>query len=122
MANFNKIILVGNLTRDPELKRTKNGTAVTKFGLAVNEYRKGGEPRANFFDIVTWDDTAEHCEKYLEKGSSVLIEGKLKQERWETENGKRSRVVISAYSVTFLDKKDNGQKQTEPEEEGSLPF
>ena len=112
MATFNKGIWVGNLTATPELKYTSGGIAVTKFSLAVN-YRTGkGDAKkdgVDFFDVEAFDKVAELISQYLKKGSPVLIEGRLKQDRWEDEHGnKRSRVKIVATAVQFLcGKKDD---------------
>jgi single-strand DNA-binding protein len=110
MANFNRVILVGNLTRDPELKFLPSGTACCEFSVAFNErYRpQGGEPveKVHFFDVVSWKQTAENVAKYLKKGSACLVEGQLTQDRWQTPEGQnRSKVRISAQRVVFLDRK-----------------
>jgi len=113
MATFNKVILVGNLTKDPELTYTKAGIAVAKFSLAVNHKTGKGDDRkdeVDFFDVETWDKIAEIASEYLSKGSPVLIEGRLKQDRWEDESGKsRSRVKIVAQVLQFLPKGDGGK-------------
>jgi len=87
MASYNRVVLVGNLTRDPELRYISSGTAVTEIGLAVNDRRKNasGEwvDETQFIDITLWARTAEVASEYLSKGSSVLIEGRLKLDRWE---------------------------------------
>jgi single-strand DNA-binding protein len=112
MANFNRVILVGNLTKDPELAYTPQGTAVSKFSLAVNRrYTAGGEKKkeVNYFDIEAWDELAELASEWLSKGSPVLIEGRLKQDRWEDDSGKsRSRIKIVATAIQFLPKSDGG--------------
>jgi len=109
MAYFNKVILMGNLTKDPELRYTSSGLAVANFSLAINrKSAKEGEKKeeVDFFDIETWDKQAELCSEYLSKGRSVLIEGRLKQDRWEDENGsKRSRVKIVASTIQFMPKR-----------------
>ena len=98
MASYNRVILVGNLTRDVELRYTANQTAVTDIGLAVNERRKTStgdwvdEPM--FVDVTLWGRTAEIASQYLGKGSSVLIEGRLKLDTWESEGQKRSKLRI----------------------------
>jgi single-strand DNA-binding protein len=117
MPAFNSVILMGNLTRDPELKHTSSGSAVCAFGIAINsKYKsKSGEQKeeADFFDIEAWGKTAELCSQYLKKGSPVLIEGRLKQDRWEDESGqKRSKVKIVCNGVQFL---SGGQKKEEDE-------
>ena len=107
MASFNRVVLVGNLTRDPEIKYMPSGTAVATFGLAVNRRytSRDGERKeeVNFFDIETWSKTAEICSEYLNKGRAVLVEGRLKQDRWEDESGnKHSRLKIIAQTIQFL--------------------
>lgn len=107
MTSLNRVYLAGNLTRDPEVRRTPTGTAVTEFGLAINEkYRdKSGEmaEKTCFVDIVVWARQAETCSEYLSKGSPVLIEGQLQLDRWETDSGeKRSRMRVRASRVQFL--------------------
>ena len=116
MASFNKVILMGNLTKDPELRYTSSGLAVATFSLAINrKTAREGEKKeeVDFFDIEAWDKQAELCSEYLSKGRSVLIEGRLKQDRWEDETGgKRSRVKIVATTIQFL------PKRTEEDAEG----
>lgn len=100
MAGFNKVILMGNLTRNPELRYTPSGTPVASFGLAVSRRFKQGEELKEevcFVDIVVFGKQAEHCGQYLSKGNGAIIEGRLQQRRWETEDGqKRSKHEIVA--------------------------
>jgi len=108
MVSINTVILGGNLTRDPEVRYTPQGTAVAKLGLAVNQtYRtKDGENREEvcFIDVDVWARQAETCGEYLKKGSSILVEGTLKLDTWDDrETGKkRSKHKIRARRVTFL--------------------
>jgi single-strand DNA-binding protein len=107
MASLNKVILIGNLTRDPELRFTPSGSPVAGFGLAVNRTytNKQGERVENtdFFNIVVWAKLAELCAEYIRKGSPVAIEGRLQSRSWETEEGqKRSVVEVVAENVQFL--------------------
>lgn len=106
MPSLNRVILMGNLTRKPELRYTPNGTAVADLGLAVNRsYTVNGEKREDvlFVDIVAWGKTAENCNEYLEKGSGVAIEGRLQSRSWETKDGnKRTKIEVVADSVQFL--------------------
>ena len=87
MASFNRVVLLGNLTRDPELRYIPSGTAVTDIGLAINDRRKGPNgdwvEETTFVDVTLWGRTAEVASEYLSKGSSVLIEGRLKLDTWE---------------------------------------
>lgn len=103
---INTIIIGGNLTRDVELKEIANGRKVCTLSLANNStYIAGGEKKVDtsFIDIDVWGPTAQNCSQYLKKGSAVVITGRLKQDRWETENGdKRSRIKVVAVNVQFL--------------------
>ncbi len=99
MASYNRVILMGNLTRDPEIRYVPSGMAVTDIGLAVNERRKNanGEwiDEATFVDMTAWGRTAEVMSEYLSKGSPVLIEGRLKLDTWEGQDGqKRSKLKV----------------------------
>lgn len=108
MASFNRVTLMGNLTRDPELKYTPNGTAVAKFGLAMNRQLQSGE-EVTFVDVTVWDKQAESCQQYLSKGRLVLLEGRLRQEKWSTPEGdNRSKLIVVAERVTFLPSGSNG--------------
>lgn len=121
MAGFNKIILMGNLTRSPELRFTPSGTAVATLGLAVGRKYKQGEELKDevcFVDIVVFGKQAESAAQYLDKGQGVIIEGRLQQRRWETEDGqKRSKHEVVAQSVTFLPKKQ-GETGAQPDTAG----
>jgi single-strand DNA-binding protein len=118
MANFNRVIVMGNLTRDPELRYPPGGAAVASFGLGINRrFRDGsGSPKdeATFVEIVAWGKQAELCTEYLGKGRLVLIEGRLRQERWETTEGEsRSALKVVAERVQFL---PNGRPQAAEED------
>jgi len=108
VAGFNKVILIGNLTRNPELRYTPNGTPVASFGLAVSRRFKQGDDLKEevcFVDIVVFGRQAEHCGQYLSKGNGIIVDGRLQQRRWETEDGqKRSKHEVVAQTVTFLPK------------------
>ena len=114
MPSFNKVLLMGNLTRDPELRYTSGGTAVASFGLAINRKFKQGEEwkeEVCFVDITVWGKQGENCAEYLTKGSLVMIDGRLNYQTWDAEGGgKRSKLEVVANSVQFLDgKKESGQ-------------
>lgn len=119
---FNKIMIAGNLTRDPEMKYLPSGKNVTNFSIAVKDsYKKGDEfvENVSYLDIVVFARQAENCNEYLSKGSPVFIEGKLQQRRWEAKDGsKRSKVEIIANNVQFLSDNKSGRKEgphdTEP--------
>jgi single-strand DNA-binding protein len=107
MGSMNRVFLMGNLTRNPEMRQTPSGTPVVDLGLAVNETfkNKAGESVESvcFADIVVWGRQAEACQQYLAKGSAVMVEGKLQFEQWQTTEGqKRSKLKIRANRVQFL--------------------
>ena len=108
MASFNRVILVGNLTRDPELRYTPKGTAIAKIGLAVNhKWRsESGELKeeVTFVDVEVWSKTAENVGQYMRKGSPILIEGRLKLDTWDDKQTgqKRSKLLVVGETVQFL--------------------
>ncbi len=107
MTNYNKVILAGNLTKDPELKYTPSNQPVVNFTIAINRNFVGttGERKeeVSFIPIVVWGKQAETCNEYLKKGRGVLIEGRLKQRSWDTPDGqKRSAIDVVAERVLFL--------------------
>ncbi|MBI4565907.1 MAG: single-stranded DNA-binding protein [Planctomycetes bacterium] len=107
MASLNKVLLIGNLTRDPELRFTPQGAAVSEFSIAINRSytSKTGERKEDvaFIDIVAWARQAELCAEYLKKGRPVFVEGRLTQDRWEQPDGqKRSRIRVTAERIQFL--------------------
>ena len=105
MASFNRVILVGNLTRDPELRYIPSGTAVSDIGLAVNDRVKKGDQwvdETTFVDITLWGRTAEIANEYLSKGSPVLIEGRLKLDRWEKDGQKHSKLKVTGDKLQML--------------------
>ena len=106
MANYNRVILVGNLTKDPEIRYIPSGTAVGDFSMAINRKYKGSDGNVQeetcFVDITVWGRQAETCGEYLRKGSSVLVEGRLKLDRWEKDGQKHSRLSVVADRTQFL--------------------
>ena len=114
MANFNKVLLMGNLTRDPELRFTSSGSALAKFGLAVSRKYKSGEEWKEdvcFVDITVWGKLAENCAEYLSKGRPVFIDGRLQFSTWETDDGqKRSKLEVVANMVQFLGQGGGGKQ------------
>lgn len=114
MASYNKVILMGNLTRDPELQYLPSGTAVAKFGLAVNRVyndRQSGERKEDvcFVDITAWARQAEVCNEYLRKGSPVFLEGRLNFNSWETDDGqRRSKLDVVAERVQLVGGRQDG--------------
>jgi single-strand DNA-binding protein len=117
MANFNRVIVAGNLTREVELKYTQGGTAVTEIGLAINERRKdkAGEyvDETTFVDITLWGRTAEVAAEYLSKGSPVLIEGRLKLDTWEKDGQKRSKLRVVGERMQMLGKSPSRRDEDE---------
>jgi len=111
MANFNRVILAGNLTRDPELRYTPKGTAIATFGLAINRKWKSetGEAKeeVTFVDIEVWDRQAEVIAQYFKKGRPILVEGRLKFDQWEDKNThqKQSKLKVRLESFSFIDTK-----------------
>jgi single-strand DNA-binding protein len=130
-GSFNKVILMGNMTRDVELRYTPSGTAVTDIGLAVNEKRKNqaGElvEETTFVDVTLWGRNAEVAGEYLAKGSPILIEGRLKLDQWETDDGERRQKlkVVCDRMQMVGSKRDGGgnggggNRQSKPADTGS---
>ncbi len=122
MAILNKVYLMGNLTRDPELRYTPSGTAVCEFGIAIN--RRTGSANDNnrpddtcFVDITAWDKQADLCSKFLQKGSNVFIEGRLQYDSWtDKEQKKRSRLRVVVENVQFI-----GSRREFAEADGGAP-
>jgi single-strand DNA-binding protein len=116
MLELNKVMLIGNLTRDPELSYTTSGTALAKLGLAVSRRTKNRQTNewqeeTAFVDVDAWTHTAEFCAKYLKKGSRVFVEGRLRQHSWEAQDGsKRSKLSVTAERVEFADSKPSSQQ------------
>lgn len=106
-GSLNKVFLLGNLTRDPELRYTKQGSPVASFNIAVNRSYKASngefKKEVNFFKIIVWGKAGENCSEYLKKGRPVLVEGRLQNGSWETQSGeKRTKTEIVADNVQFL--------------------
>jgi single-strand DNA-binding protein len=138
MNSFNRVILLGNLTRDPEVRYIPSGTAVASFAIAVNRRYKQGEEmkdEVSYIDIVVFGKTAENCGQYLNKGDAILVEGRLQQRRWDDKDSgqKRSKVEVVAQTVNFMPKRSgqagqggkHDQQEPAPEpsvDEGDIPF
>lgn len=123
----NQVFLLGRLTKDVELRSTTTGKSVASFSLAVD---KGSED-TNFFDVTAWEKLADLLDKYVGKGSKVLVQGSLEQQTWEKDGNKRSKVIVVARDVTFLDSpqdRDTGtntNQVVEPEDDvdlSEIPF
>lgn len=113
MAGLNKVMLIGNVGKDPEMRYTANGSAVTTFSLAVNRNFQSpeGERReeTDWFDVVTWNRLAELCSQFLQKGRKAYVEGRLHTRSWEGQDGqKRYRTEVIAQTVLFLDSPAGG--------------
>lgn len=118
MANYNRVALMGNMTSDVELRHTPQGTSVGHFGLAVNRPTSGGNEETTFVDIEVWEKQAETCAEYLSKGRLIFLEGRLKQERWEKDGQKRSRLIVVAERVQFLPAGNGNDKSAKADPEG----
>jgi single-strand DNA-binding protein len=120
MASLNKVFLMGNLTRDPELRHTAGGTAMTTLSLAVNRAYNGkdGERREEtlFVDVTVWDRQAELCCQYLKKGSGIHVDGSLKLDSWDdkTTGEKKTKLKVHAERIQFLDRRDGVSGEGEP--------
>ena len=125
MASYNKVILVGNVTRDPELVYTPNGTAVTELGLAINDKHKDKQGEwvesVTFVDVTMWQRQAEVASEYLKKGSPVLIEGRLQLDSWEQDGQKRSKLKVVGDRMQMLGGKSEPQSTQEPEQSRQQP-
>ena len=130
MVSYNRVILMGNLTRDPELRYTPQGTPVATFGLAVNRrFRQGEEQREEtcFVDVVAFGRQAELVGEYLTKGRLALVEGRLQYRTWEGEDGvKRSKHEVVAQAVQFMprsgERADAGLPEGSPPGDDDIPF
>ena len=126
MASFNKVILMGNLTRDPEVRAAgAAGMKVAKLGLAVNERRrdKNGQVQEYpvFVDVDAWDKLAELCGQYLTKGRSVLVEGRLQMDSWEKDGVKHQKLKVRATAIKFLSQGERGQAAAAPQQAPAQP-
>ena len=129
MASLNKVFLIGNLTRDPELRMTPKGTAICTFGLAVNrQFRDeagGTREETTFVDLEAWGKTGELVSKYLTKGSPAMIEGRLRFDSWESKTGeKRNKLKVVVDNVQFLSSRGGGEggpSEAAPERRQAAP-
>ena len=129
MRNFNLAVIEGRLVGDPEIRYTQNGTALCRFSIANNyDYYKDEElqKEVNFFDVTTWAKLAELCNEYLKKGRRVIVNGRLKYNRWLDDNGaNHSKIDVIGNQVQFLDSKnseDNPNDSENSESEDEAPF
>ena len=117
MSSFNKVIIIGNIVRDIELRYTKNQTAVTDIGVAVNDKRKNGDEwieETTFVDVTLWGRTAEVASEYLKKGSQVMVEGRLKQDSWTQDGNKRTKLKVVGEKLVMLGKRSSQDPYSEP--------
>ncbi len=125
-TNINRVVLTGNLTRDPELRSTPNGTSVCKLRLACNTRRRDSSgdwvDKPNYFDVTVWGAQGENCANYLHKGRPVAVDGRLEWREWEDQQGgKRQAVDIIADSVQFLGSRDPGENGSRFVPESDVP-
>lgn len=125
MGNVNKVFLMGNLTRDPEMNTTPGGNSVTKFGVAINRrYTSNGEKReeTTFVDIESWGKQAELINQHFSKGQPIFIEGRLKFDSWETKEGeKRSKLLVVLDNFQFISSGGEGDGNAKAGEENATP-
>ena len=130
---LNKCFLLGRMTKDPEIRRTNGGTAVTSFTLAVDrDFKTNGEKETDFIEVVAWRNTAEFVSKYFSKGRMAIVEGRLQIREWTDKSGNKRRTAeVVADNVYFGDSKKENQEAPEykqadfaviSEEDGELPF
>jgi single-strand DNA-binding protein len=139
MASFNKVILLGNLTRDPELRATQSGQQIAKFGMAINrKFTSGGEQREEtcFVDLTAWGRQAEVIHQYSAKGRALLVEGRLQFSTWESKEGKkRSKLEVIVENFQFVGGREGGgegggsdkqpaaaRDEAQSREEDNIPF
>lgn len=126
MASFNQILLIGNLTRDPDMRFLTSGAQLASFGLAVSRrYTSSGEQKEEvlFIDITAFGRLAEIASEYLAKGSPVLVSGRLRYEHWTTDDGqKRSKHSVTADIIQFLGRRGDAGSTTESSEPDDVPF
>ncbi len=119
--SLNQVTLMGNLTRDPELRQTPNGSSVCSFSLALNRsYRDANgewQEATDYVDIVAWGPLGERVSQYLNKGRRCLVQGRLQSRSWEQEGQKRSKVEVLANDVTFLDGRSDSNGENSSDEE-----
>lgn len=116
MASFNKVILIGNMTADPELKQTQGGLSVASFSIAVNRrFKAEGQQDCDFITIVAWRQTAEFVCRYFKKGQPILVCGQLQTRNWTDRNGeKRYATEVVADEVSFVEKRENNEGVDKP--------
>lgn len=125
MASFNKVILIGNLVEDPELKQTPNGVPVTNFRIAVSRrfQNKDGQQEADFINVVCWRQSAEFVKRYFNKGRSILVCGSLQSRTWtDNNNQKRYTLEVVADEVSFVDRRPDSQPSGNNQMSAPAPY
>ena len=117
---MNKVILVGNLTKEPEVRKSQSGKSVARMSIAVNQ-GYGEKQKTDFFNLVAWDKTADLCEKYLNKGSKILVEGRIKNNNYEKDGAKHYGVDVIVETVEFMDRKKKDY-DGENDSDDDMPF
>lgn len=112
MSGYNKVILLGNLTRDPELRFLANGTGVCDVGLAINSYVGKDTQEVCFVDCTVWGKTAENLAQYCSKGSQILVEGRLKMDTWEKDGVKHVKLKVNVDKVQFISTNKKNENST----------
>src|SRR5271170_2855232 len=123
--SLNSVNIMGNLTRDPEMKFISSGKAVCSLSIANNRvYTKNSEKvtEVSYFDVEVWGIAAENCSKYLTKGNGIIVEGRLRQDRWEKDGKAQSRVRITANAVHFMPKKQHNAEDPQPAASSDRPM
>lgn len=125
--SINKVLITGNLTRDPELRQTQSGMQVLSFGVAVNDRRKNSqtgewEDYPNFIDCTMFGARAEAVSRYIGKGSKVAIEGKLRWSQWQQDGNKRSKIEVVVDEIEFMNQRQEQQPQQDPYYSDDVPF
>ena len=120
MSSFNLVVLMGNLTRDPELRASESGLSICRFGIAINKgwNKKDGQDRADnvvFVDVVVFGQTADFVNQYFHKGKPILVEGRLNQTHWEQDGQKRSRLEVIANRVHFVGRSSDQEASYVPD-------
>ena len=124
MADLNKVLIMGRMTRDPQVRQTPSGQSVGELSMAINRtYTKGDQQRDEvcYVNVTVWGKAAEACAKCLAKGSLVLVEGRLKLDTWEKDGQKRSKLGVVAESVQFLDRTKAAQEWPAPQDQPATP-
>uniref|UniRef100_A0A6M3LJL5 Putative single-stranded DNA-binding protein n=1 Tax=viral metagenome TaxID=1070528 RepID=A0A6M3LJL5_9ZZZZ len=122
MASLNRVMLIGNVGSEPEMRFTSSGNAVANFSVAVND-KVGEDEHTEWFKVVAWKKLAEICNQYLSKGRQVYVEGRLQTQKWDSEDGQTHyKTEVVANRVLFLGKRDEQEQSDEPTEDSEITF